>query len=967
MSTKKSAVLFDSKNIIPAPLVSLNRTTYRTDDGHGVGHALTATLTGRLVSCKGWNFTGSSIEYSDTSTTEYPADDGDCCKFANILEMQDKVRSVFNISNDYQWFEIHSLEQGSPVIHKWLARVQDVQFKEGLWVQDAEYSITLELVNSSTEYSDPEEMSHTQHSESWEVQFDADNGGAYQLTHTISCQSKQFSTDGATITDGWEVAKTWVNERLAILAGGIDSDISLGFLVSDYTLYNYQKNQTADQLGGTYTVTEKWMLSKYPVIRNIIVTAETPRDGDFKVKVSGNFKSLLNSTESNGDDAATTFAAWENTNGPYNIAIESIHGLKIGTALKSCPISRSVVENRQFIGSTDGTTAEKHTAEVTRVIEFSYEFSDNPESDVDAEVSVSEKNNYIGSSDACASTVTVEGMIQGFRCDLSGALDQGARLAKAEAYYNTLNPMALATGVYTGGGSLNLINDSIVKNTRKGTIQFSFEYSDAFTGGFKKEETISEGWSCEARNSDGVALTTIQIDGNIIGLCEKTFADVVGQIPSTTSYSAYPTGSYALVKSSITKDSGNKRVSYSYTFEDDNVDTARIEIERTTRVGPDKCDPIYSIHVRIKGNGCSDVAAKASAEARFNTFVNDITGYYPTGYTRTSSTVTKTENGNIDASFEFSSFTDAEVTIVTTESYDSQDCGIVKTRVQGEVKGFCYSAKSSAYQAAVDAYNELDLQSYCTGYIISKSRTDSESEGKISFTLDCENRPQPYIEEKTVSVKCDYSQPYTIVTIEGSVTPLCIDPLGSEEPSQASILIAGESAWAAVEATLPSLAVAACSFDACNTGTATLVRSSITTNKVNGRTQYSMDYQCNPSCHRVTGSLEESVEITCNKGVDVVAIVPILGRSCGPLIQNKNTKKETTVTISISFRFKADCCSSKPSGIEDAVTAIINSVTGCDCPDGCSDVNTYTISDTDTWSPCTGRYTRQITRLLECC
>jgi len=185
---------------------------------------------------------------------------------------------------------------------------------------------------------------------------------------------------------------------------------------------------------------------------------------------------------------------------------------------------------------------------------------------------------------------------------------------------------------------------------------------------------------------------------------------------------------------------------------------------------------------------------------------------------------------------------------------------------------------------------------------------------------------------------------------------------------QAAQVVAGNAAWAEVSGTLGGIAAGSCgSGYGCDNGIAILKRSSVSISQISGRVQYSVEYAC-MRCQRVPNSLEESIEITCNKGAIVVALVPILGRQCGPLLQNKFTRRETTISISVNFRFKPNCCNlSKPSGIDDAMNAIISGASGCGCPSGCRIVNIYTSNDVESWNPCTGRYSRQVTKLLECC
>lgn len=996
MAQKLSAVTYNGKALIPAPMVSFNRTTHRTEDGHGVGHSMTATLTGKLVSCKGWDFGGDDVKYYTGSG--YPGDDTDCCKFDNILTMQDRVRQLFRVDNEYHWFELQSLEGSPHLPHKWLARVQDVQFKEGLWVEVCEFVITLELINSAHEYGDnpllAQQMSDVQHTERWELQFRPEDGVAYNLTHTISCQAKQFVSQesngslvedfaeahgpaadpqipGETnppasstgIVDGWQEAKRWVQTRLDYLKNRgiqkkIDDDVvfNLGFLLSnDYVAYNYQRNENVDQLAGNYNVTETWLLSQYPVTYNVVIESDKPRDGDYIVKVHGNFKSFLNSDDTNTADAMNAFKAWDSIGKPFELAQAAYVGAR---TLNSCPVTRSIIQNKQFQTKPDALPGKQEfKPDVTRTVDFSYEFSDGGDHLCDTEITVSDKYSAIATSDICAHTVTVDGTIQGHKCSDN---DPNEPMNNANACLSTIDAASLARAIYTGGKTLILIGTTISRNARKGTIHFTYEYSDAYANGVRREDSVTESWSCENRGSDGKPLVTLQVEGTIVALCSVLFSDLVAMIPTPEYFQGLYPLACILTRKSISKDEIHKKVGYSYTFEED-CGLAKTEVDVTTKNGPDKCGITnITVQFQITGNGCTNVISSTNALEQLNKM--NPRSYAPSDYCMTSSTVMKNDHGKINATYEFASSGEAEISLTITETYDMQDCGILKTQVQGHIKGCC-GANGGAYAAAERAYGAINLQSLCEGYIISRSKTHNELEGSVTFTLECQKRPHPYIEEKNIQIRCDIEQAYTTVMIEGSITPMCIT-------DQAAQVQAGYAAWAEVSATLEGLAAGACASPGsgvCTVGAATLKKSTVSVSQINGKVQYSNEYACMP-CHRVAGTIEESVDIQCNRGGDAVAIVPILGRVCGPLIQNKGTKKETTYTVSIMFRFKPNCCSlSRPSGIDDAVTAIMNSANGCGCPSGCAVVNTYTVNDSETWSPCSGRYTRQITKLLECC
>ena len=1017
MATKLSAITYDGKAIIPVPMVAMNRATHRTEDGHGVGHTLTATLTGKLVSWMGWDFSDINAPKYYTGSG-YPDNSTSACKFDNILQMQDLMRGLFRIDNEYRWFEIQSLESpGSPdprcTPHKWLAKVQDVQFKEGLWVEVCEYTVTLELMNSAAEYGDEDKaklMSHVNHSEKWDLQFSEENAGAYKLTHTLSCSAKQFAptsgTEGAspledwanannpTAVDGWRVARQWINDRLTYLDNGqagtinpkIDNDImNFSDVLNNTKPYNYERNENIDQLGGNLSVTETWMMSLYPVIYNVSAEYTKPRDNDYTIKVHGNFKTFRDAANDNLGDAMEAFTAWEAAHKPFTLAQSMYNGAR---TLNQCPVSRTVTQNLQYGLSSksdvDGTP--NIYGDPTRTVEFTLEYSDGGGALCDSDITVTEKIDNVAASAMCSHTVLVEGNIQGHKCADDNANEP---INNALQCLSDLGQgLSLANSIYTGSGTLWLVSSSIAKDERKGTIHFAYEYSDIYSitgiAGVKKEENSTESWDCERRASDGTALKTFQVDGTLTALCEINWEALVAAIPPASDFTPE---CGTLTKQTIGKDELHKKVSYAYTFEED-CGLARRDIDVTTKSGPDKCAIIYySLSAQIHGIGCTDALALSNANTFFATF-NPYT-YVPSVACQLSKSIVTNNHGRITATYEFADYTNspyangngsAEININITETVDGQECGVLKTSINGHIKGCC-GASQGAYAAALAAYNALNLQSLCTGYVVGRSKSDNQTDGTISFTLECQERPHKYVEEKTITSKCDVDSYYTSVTIDGSITPICevlrdgvSDIEGDLTGGENEQVVVGQTAWDnIVKPSLPALASTACGgpMDVdglCTTGTPVLKRSSVQISKINGKVVYSCEYACLP-CQRVPNSIEESIEFACNIGGQVVVAVPILGRACGPIIQDKGTKDKSTYTVTINFKFRANCNNlAVPAGISAAVNSIMQQAAGgCGCPSGCSVTNTYTISNTINWSPYTGKYTQTITNMIECC
>jgi hypothetical protein len=133
------------------------------------------------------------------------------------------------------------------------------------------------------------------------------------------------------------------------------------------------------------------------------------------------------------------------------------------------------------------------------------------------------------------------------------------------------------------------------------------------------------------------------------------------------------------------------------------------------------------------------------------------------------------------------------------------------------------------------------------------------------------------------------------------------------------------------------------------------------TRTLSGVYSYNYEYYCGPHC--VTGTLTggESIGISHNKQADVVAVIPILGRLAGPIIQDKGTKTAEEYTISIDLRFPPNtgCSLAYPTGIETEIQSIITSMS--------LPADKYMRSDVENWNPLTGQYSRNLTYIIENC
>lgn len=944
-----TAIIYDGKRLIPAPRLQFSRSHRRSGDKSIIGTEHQVTITGTLVGCKGWDFSGASPVFY--SGSDYPVDDPNttCNKFANLVQMQEALRNLFSVDGDYKWFEIIGCEGEN--LRKWKARTLSIDFTEGNWTDVVPYTIVLGL---QTDYIEDEDL-HIDHTENWDVQFDEEQGGIYKLTHTVSTQSEEFVT--GTDSEGWRQAKLWVDARL-----GNTNKAEFG--LGAYTEYDYTVQKSIDDWGGTYSATETWTLSKHPVFRTWTITYSDPRDDYVTVSIEGEFKSFLNRTSStettpgNGDAAIDAFNTWGD-DGAYG-EVYDWYTVRDGCGtLGVCPVSKTVTITEESRG--DDSVA---FGEATRMVRFSYEFSD---SDSDAEVSIT-RASQTSNFELCETRVTISGNIQGHTCDCGTT-----QLGNAQTAYATINCVTEAAAIYTGSGTLVLVNSTYTENERDGTIEFSCEFSDRFVDGEIQEERISIGWVCGDLKTGGVSKTTYSVEGSIKATCDGS----VPTAPNTSTYTFGGVECILLKRTTVTTDEEAMTVTYSYEWDDDcGPGLMEITVEKT--LGPDNCSYWETnVDLKVQGVGCTSEDMLNNAMSAFGGI--DPADYAPAGSCqKTFKEIKNTTRGTLQRSYTYTTECDATLDVTITQIFDSVNCEDTAHSVEGEIKGHCWSGQMTAAETLFESHGPTV---YADGSCLMSSRISrNDKANTIRFNYEFKSCDGGYEHTQNIDTKGDEQDCCVDVTINGVILPYCASYVDLDAPEEdyivlnqtsAGLVEIAEAAWEVIEPTLLALATEYCS------ETPILRSTSVSRNLKTGQLTYSYTYRCCDVC--VSGAIRESVNITREFPSQVVAIIPILGRSCGPIIQDKGTKTVEKCSIAIDLTFSKECgCSySKPAGLEAAIQGIISGAGVCssNCHTvltnrdsaGCDRQGCYLVNDVDSWNPRTGRYTRNITYILECC
>ena len=270
-------VIYNSSKLIPAPLVNIQKQYSRSADGHKVGSKFTITLTGRLVSHR-----GSPSTTAFWTVSGYPPDESDN-GLANILKKQELVRHLF--SEDGKSLEVQCEGANPPM--KCYPHIIDISFAEGPWVQYCDYTITLEtsevfgsfngedFVDDQDFFRDDanENLYIDSAAEDWslEMQENAESPGleyTYMLRHNINAIGKRVYDDNGLVSEGWEQARRWVNPRMGIDTDYLHSTSGL-YLPTHYQALNYVKTENTDELGGSYTIGETWLVASGNVMETL--------------------------------------------------------------------------------------------------------------------------------------------------------------------------------------------------------------------------------------------------------------------------------------------------------------------------------------------------------------------------------------------------------------------------------------------------------------------------------------------------------------------------------------------------------------------------------------------------------------------------------------------------------------------------------------------------------------------------
>ena len=304
-------LVYDSRKIIPAPLVTLTKTYASTPDGSKIGASYDITLNGTLLPFRG----SPSGQYASLDTAfwqlgGYPPDEpfrDNNEDFHSIQRKQEALRWLF--SRDGKSLEWQAAG-GQPVV-KCNPRVLDITFSQGTWADRAEYEIKLQAdwlyINGTTSFEDTFAsglISTAQ--EQWEFnELDGRNGQAFEVAHSVSANGVLgYDENGVPFggKEAWQHAKDWVDARAT---GSVDATVILAAIgANNWIGGSYTKSPTIGKTEGSYAVAEKWLIQPADTFteKSFVVDYDQQTD-EYRVRYEGTIYGLANGQRSGSASA----------------------------------------------------------------------------------------------------------------------------------------------------------------------------------------------------------------------------------------------------------------------------------------------------------------------------------------------------------------------------------------------------------------------------------------------------------------------------------------------------------------------------------------------------------------------------------------------------------------------------------------------------------------------------------------
>ncbi len=385
---------------------------------------------------------------------------------------------------------------------------------------------------------------------------------------------------------------------------------------------------------------------------------------------------------------------------------------------------------------------------------------------------------------------------------------------------------------------------------------------------------------------------------------------------------------------------------------------------------------IHGLYVNLHDIEAKLVNARSYWLSLEPALISRIAAYVPSVTLNPNPTVASADMNYNDGSISYNyEFNDRANTNNTLETYNvskqtSLEDGKTTVTIEGTIRGEQYLNEAFVvdlkYQRALTQYNIVKLLalSRCvaeTGipdlraFPVSASMTPNKAEGSISYTYVFDNRvPESVKDESTVSTRYSRDDGKTYVTVDGTIT-------GYRSAHAADPFVANDleerynAAIAYFQGMQDNILGLAANYVDTTTVNPTAYSKQVSHNPLAGTVSYNYEYNSMPApCY--PGAISEILTITDDASVPVIAILPVMGRPEGPIFQEIGTVKEKRRSLVMEIVIAVDGSMTNCELISSQAPPLIDITPYAPIAD-----IVYIEQDNTSWSPTSGRYTRNVT------
>lgn len=336
-------VFYDGNLIRPVTNVDITKSYSKNATGN-FGKIYTINMNLILIAYKGSPQADGSFWTTDTN----PPDENvaENARFEALSRKEEAIRKIFG--TDGRVLEFQPANGGLEV--KCNPRIISINSSAGPKVDTQLMTIQFE-----TDRLEPEEttdvfteyISDTQ--ENWSLDTD-DNPEdlnlprTFRLSHTISAVGKRFYlSNGSLEKEAWHQARDYVLPRLG-LDTTILSSSGVNNLPGYYGGFNHLRSEAVDENGGSFAVTETWIITSGSYLEDFNINTQLGADGMRHVGIDGNIVGL----EERDANMNLTVSKWDNATAGFT-TVEALAHTRAETystlSLNSLPLNKTIGRN----------------------------------------------------------------------------------------------------------------------------------------------------------------------------------------------------------------------------------------------------------------------------------------------------------------------------------------------------------------------------------------------------------------------------------------------------------------------------------------------------------------------------------------------------------------------------------------------------------------------------------------------